>query len=297
MDFDLPLGLKVQLPGISDSAGILKFIGRVEGKNGVFAGIELIGDSVRYGKNSGDVDGVRYFTTKIPNSGLFLPYPKLVASNQALIDKLNTPTRPQNKHRSQDSSVNSENHTSTEIISPLSARELKLQLNKYKQEIEQRNNVLVDLQKGLDDLEREMILKDEKLLKQKQAYEEQRKELRDAINTLKLQASESEKIYNMELEKLQKKLEAATTQNDDKKELNELKETHKIYPANQDDTGKNAEYESNGFTKENKIINSVIDKELLVYKPETKIDPSAGRKKWCGLCEKPGHDSIDCESF
>ncbi|ODV93141.1 hypothetical protein PACTADRAFT_51770 [Pachysolen tannophilus NRRL Y-2460] len=110
----------------------------------------------------------------------------------------------------------------------------------------------------------------------------------------------------MEIDILKNKLQTKELQLGNEKTCHETQELETNFaalkvqtskPANQDDTGKNAEYESNGFTKENKIINSVIDKELLVYKPETKIDPSAGRKKWCGLCEKPGHDSIDCESF
>ncbi|GME79661.1 unnamed protein product [[Candida] boidinii] len=36
------------------------------------------------------------------------------------------------------------------------------------------------------------------------------------------------------------------------------------------------------------------DRELLIYTPHNKSDPSAGRSKWCGLCERAGHDSIDC---
>ncbi|ODQ78441.1 hypothetical protein BABINDRAFT_9227 [Babjeviella inositovora NRRL Y-12698] len=33
--------------------------------------------------------------------------------------------------------------------------------------------------------------------------------------------------------------------------------------------------------------------ELMVYKPE-RSDVSAGRKMWCGLCEREGHDSMEC---
>lgn len=38
----------------------------------------------------------------------------------------------------------------------------------------------------------------------------------------------------------------------------------------------------------------VIQGELPIYKPPTTIDASAGRAKWCGLCEREGHDSYEC---
>ncbi|CCK69166.1 Bik1p KNAG_0C00520 [Huiozyma naganishii CBS 8797] len=33
---------------------------------------------------------------------------------------------------------------------------------------------------------------------------------------------------------------------------------------------------------------------LPVYEPPTRVDAAAGRKLWCVLCEKTGHESIDC---
>jgi hypothetical protein len=41
------------------------------------------------------------------------------------------------------------------------------------------------------------------------------------------------------------------------------------------------------------VISQVIDGALQIYVPEKK-DPVNGRKLWCGLCERSGHDSIDC---
>jgi hypothetical protein len=45
----------VDVPG--GMHGIVKFIGGVEGKNGVFAGVELSEEFAPKGKNNGDVDG------------------------------------------------------------------------------------------------------------------------------------------------------------------------------------------------------------------------------------------------
>jgi chromosome segregation ATPase len=39
---------------------------------------------------------------------------------------------------------------------------------------------------------------------------------------------------------------------------------------------------------------SVPEGDVGVYKSPQKIDPAAGRALWCGLCEKEGHESIDC---
>ncbi|KAI4260444.1 MAG: hypothetical protein LQ352_000306 [Teloschistes flavicans] len=67
----LEVGDAVNIPG--GMHGTLKFIGEVRGKNGIFAGVELSREYAARGKNDGDVDGTRYFTTSIPGSGVFLP--------------------------------------------------------------------------------------------------------------------------------------------------------------------------------------------------------------------------------
>ena len=52
---ELELGDTVEVPG--GNRGIVKFIGSIEGKNGLFAGVELGRESAAFGKNNGDVDG------------------------------------------------------------------------------------------------------------------------------------------------------------------------------------------------------------------------------------------------
>ncbi|KAI4179532.1 MAG: hypothetical protein LQ348_005375 [Seirophora lacunosa] len=68
---DLDVGDTVDVPG--GMHGTIKFIGEVRGKKGIFAGVELSREWAARGKNDGDVDGTRYFTTSIPGSGIFLP--------------------------------------------------------------------------------------------------------------------------------------------------------------------------------------------------------------------------------
>ncbi|KAL8706712.1 MAG: hypothetical protein Q9201_000237 [Fulgogasparrea decipioides] len=68
---DLEVGDTVDVPG--GMHGTIKFIGEVKGKKGIFAGVELSREWAARGKNDGDVEGTRYFTTSIPGSGIFLP--------------------------------------------------------------------------------------------------------------------------------------------------------------------------------------------------------------------------------
>jgi hypothetical protein len=52
---DIEVGDAVDVPG--QMHGIVKFIGSVRGKKGVFAGVELSREYATRGKNDGDVDG------------------------------------------------------------------------------------------------------------------------------------------------------------------------------------------------------------------------------------------------
>ncbi|KAI0104781.1 hypothetical protein GGR51DRAFT_219567 [Nemania sp. FL0031] len=71
----LGIGDQVDVPG--NMVGTVRFIGSVAGRKGVFAGVELHSEYALRGKNSGDVDGVSYFATSVPGSGIFVPMTKL----------------------------------------------------------------------------------------------------------------------------------------------------------------------------------------------------------------------------
>lgn len=78
---DVDVGDQVNTPG--GMHGTVKFIGPVKGKAGVFVGVELDPDMAGRGKNDGAVDGVRYFTTAHPNSGIFVPLARAQKRNSA----------------------------------------------------------------------------------------------------------------------------------------------------------------------------------------------------------------------
>ncbi|TEY46015.1 hypothetical protein BOTCAL_0323g00070 [Botryotinia calthae] len=68
---ELEVGDIVDVPG--NMYGIVKFVGSVQGKKGVFAGVELSETFASKGKNNGDVEGIQYFDTTIDGAGIFLP--------------------------------------------------------------------------------------------------------------------------------------------------------------------------------------------------------------------------------
>lgn len=68
---DVQVGDLVNVPG--GMYGTVKFLGSVAGKPGRFAGIELSTEHAARGKNNGDVEGRKYFTTSVPGSGIFVP--------------------------------------------------------------------------------------------------------------------------------------------------------------------------------------------------------------------------------
>ncbi|GAB7354061.1 hypothetical protein MBLNU459_g4640t1 [Dothideomycetes sp. NU459] len=71
MHAEFSIGELVNVPG--EMYGTVKFVGSVKGKAGRFIGVELSREFASRGKNNGDVEGTRYFTTSVPGAGIFLP--------------------------------------------------------------------------------------------------------------------------------------------------------------------------------------------------------------------------------
>ena len=84
-----PLGTRISLPPISTFSSssqsnsqpyaILRYVGSVSNRPGVFCGLELCNELANKGKNDGDVGGVKYFDVQVSGSGLFVPLRKVVA--------------------------------------------------------------------------------------------------------------------------------------------------------------------------------------------------------------------------
>lgn len=84
---DIQVGDIVNVPG--GMHGTVKFVGVVAGKAGRFAGIDLAAEHAKRGKNSGDVDGKKYFATATAGSGIFVPL-----NNNKYVTKRPMPTTP-----------------------------------------------------------------------------------------------------------------------------------------------------------------------------------------------------------
>ncbi|KAL9935276.1 hypothetical protein V8E36_005624 [Tilletia maclaganii] len=80
-DLDIGDGVSIDLPNGTSLTGVLRHLGPVHFKDGVYAGLELTGDSFGKGKNNGEVQGQQYFATH-PNNGMFILASKVVKISQ-----------------------------------------------------------------------------------------------------------------------------------------------------------------------------------------------------------------------
>ncbi|KAL2814824.1 hypothetical protein BJX63DRAFT_420682 [Aspergillus granulosus] len=96
---EIQIGDVVNVPG--GMHGTVKFLGVVAGKPGRFAGIELAQEHAKRGKNSGDVEGRKYFTTSTPGSGIFVPINNnKYVTRRSTSNTPPTPSRPINFSKS-----------------------------------------------------------------------------------------------------------------------------------------------------------------------------------------------------
>ncbi|KAL4977779.1 hypothetical protein BDW66DRAFT_158635 [Aspergillus desertorum] len=90
---EIQVGDVVNVPG--GMHGTVRFVGVVTGKPGRFAGIELAPEHAKRGKNSGDVDGKKYFATATPGSGIFVPLNNnKYVTRRSVSNPPTTPSRP-----------------------------------------------------------------------------------------------------------------------------------------------------------------------------------------------------------
>ncbi|KAI7928515.1 hypothetical protein M0657_002623 [Pyricularia oryzae] len=93
-DGHIAIGDIVDVPG--NMHGTVRFVGNVDGRKGIFAGVELHPEFAARGKNNGDVDGISYFTTTKPGAGIFLPLTKAVKRDLAPSSTGSYPITPMN---------------------------------------------------------------------------------------------------------------------------------------------------------------------------------------------------------
>ncbi|KAH8732786.1 hypothetical protein GQ44DRAFT_600761 [Phaeosphaeriaceae sp. PMI808] len=113
---DIGIGDVVDVPG--GMHGVVKFIGAVSNKKGVFAGVELSREYASRGKNDGEVEGKQYFRTSVAGSGIFLPVHRAQKRSSATSDDFPpTPTTPSSSHNNFSLSTSTKPHFSPETPS------------------------------------------------------------------------------------------------------------------------------------------------------------------------------------
>ncbi|ANZ74625.1 BA75_00911T0 [Komagataella pastoris] len=246
MEPHVPLGSEVVLPG--GERAILKFVGNVESKSGIFAGVELIGQMSGKGKNSGEFQNIQYFTTKVPNSGIFLPYQRLLETSNMQRLQTETPTKTKRNVYASRSPLavsnqqglkrsSKENSPSTVgdnegLVQNLKTENTHLSQKclKLETQLQECTEVLESLEKVIKDhyepafnqMEKDLSEKNDKISRLKASFDEQKTELLDIIDSLERQASETEQLYTKELKRLRDE-SAACKNRDTAKETNELR--------------------------------------------------------------------------
>ncbi|KAM9921923.1 hypothetical protein OXX59_006190 [Metschnikowia pulcherrima] len=190
------LGTVVIVPGPNRVSGVLKYVGNIRGKPGTFGGIELQGPvAAARGKNSGDVDGVRYFEVSQPMAGLFLPWDRLRAANPSLPAAERLRTRFSSSKRD---SVSTPTPSRRSSPSP---------------RFDRKEAILLDLQATVDQLhpvleeyERNLEEKERKLKKQKAEYDRAREEWRSSLDLMLSSQQEAENLYEMQISDLKEEI-------------------------------------------------------------------------------------------
>lgn len=307
------VGTQVTVPG-SRGHGILRYYGPIDGKAGVFGGIELIGPlASSRGKNSGDVDGVRYFDVKVPQTGLFIPWERLRSSNpqldsgtggrisrlssgngrQLLIAKRSTQSTPEKTRDSRQETMF-----------------YKQQYEALKEESEKKSAILAELQRTvaeleplLEEYERDLQERDKKLAKQRAEFERARENWRESMDLMSSTQQETELFYEEKLKELEGGPQVEELKKAHQKEVDELQRKLEASQKRAELLEKQLEAEKNEV--ERKALDDILTKmahtslnnhqnQLPIYEPKKHTDPSTGRDNWCGLCEQDGHVALEC---
>ena len=103
------LGCFIQIPNVG--RGQLRYVGPVDGKQGMFVGVDLLAN---IGKNNGSFQGRQYFHTDYPQSGLFIQLQKVASlidsavlassSRRATLGESSGTNKPDNNNSSSSSS-------------------------------------------------------------------------------------------------------------------------------------------------------------------------------------------------
>lgn len=237
------LHTKVSIPGANVS-GYLRYVGAIDGKQGSFCGVELIGPlASSRGKNSGEVDGKEYFKVQHPHTGLFLPYSRLLKANPHLERPVSrspslvsqTPS-PSAKHRFPSNIRSASPALSKRTIAERSTSlpsaaignaseftklrkdydDLKRTHEMTKRDMDDKLRILEELQQTVSELqpvleeyEYDLAEKDKRFQRQKLEFEKARDQWRQSLDVVVSNQQESEDFYEKRIEDLESRLSSS----------------------------------------------------------------------------------------
>ncbi|KAK4698176.1 hypothetical protein P7C71_g48, partial [Lecanoromycetidae sp. Uapishka_2] len=231
---DLGVGDVVDVPG--GMHGTIKFIGEVKGKKGHFAGVELSKEFAARGKNDGDVDGIRYFTTSIKGAGIFLPSNKAYKRLSPSFSSDSMPPTPDT------GSLNSFNLAdrpiSNQEVKQLRAELLERdrQLDRQNADLEEMQSSIAELQmvtpkhnsagtmrsrgSGIDELDAPQLRslvreKNDKIATLTSDFDAHRAQFRNTIDSLERTSDETNRIYEQQVETLKQEIRDLQDRGDD----------------------------------------------------------------------------------
>lgn len=327
------IGCFLHIPNVG--RGLLKYVGPVKNKPGTYAGIDLLAN---IGKNDGSFQGVRYFESEYPQSGLFIQLQKVAAlidnaSNgdsrrstlpvdftidtrvssggssgsvrRTLVENC-SPT-PARRSRTESTRAHSTDSATDLDLAILSNRNRELlqrvekqdeEIAKYKKLLDDQRVVLEELQPTIDgyeeslkDLEAEisrlraqLAFETEQQKRQKQYFESEHEQLLAVVDELHEEIKANERrVANEARSKIE------PTHGPLRKEL---EEAHKRIAVLERQLDQAAVASTSPTTYKDDTASTV--ESLPIYRAKHKIDAAAGRESWCALCERSGHESIDC---
>lgn len=293
-----PLNTKLPFPNsTSTDYAILKYVGSVNGHNGVFCGIQLFGELSKKGKNNGIINGIKYFDIDDDvyrnggddRCGLFVPLRKV-------LDWLNhtnnmiTPASPRklDVYQKPDDVVSTVSNTmsidSPTNIVPTSAstthiKQLEAQLQQRTLDLQDLYNQINELDVLLKDNERKLTRKEEKFNNYKIEKGNEIELLVGTIESLEKRIAElsSTKETDIEISKIMNENSELKKDISEKQlRLTSVTENNKLLTANvstlENDLAKEREnFQSLKISKDSEI-NRLRNIEMEKYKLDLKIE-------------------------
>lgn len=145
----------------------------------------------------------------------------------------------------------------------------KLECQELSEVVQEKDHVIKELKKEAIELKKQLETKERELQRLLKSKDEDTKKLTTQAERFSQQLNEKEVL----IESLRAKIQA----------LESVSGETSVSSVESEKESKFVAPESN-----------FVAPELPIYKPSVALDPSAGREKWCGLCEREGHDSYEC---